>query len=128
MLVKNIQATSSLLMQLQEREITISIDDFGTGYSSLSYLHNLPIDTLKIDRSFVSRTKNEPNDVSIAETIVSLGQSLGLEVVAEGIEGPEQVAWLQQVGCELGQGYWFSRPIPPEEVAILLRDNSKKSN
>ena len=123
MLVENIQATAALLMKLRERDVRISIDDFGTGYSSLSYLHELPVDTLKIDRSFIMHAREgSENAGGIAETIVTLGHRLGLAVVAEGIEQPAQVAWLRQMGCDFGQGYWYSRPIPPAEIPPLLHN------
>ncbi|MEO0947697.1 MAG: EAL domain-containing protein, partial [Cyanobacteria bacterium J06641_5] len=123
MLVDNIRATASLLVQLRERDVRISIDDFGTGYSSLSYLHELPVDTLKIDRSFVTHAREGNNGAGgIAETIVALGHRLGLAVVAEGIEQPAHVAWLRQMGCDYGQGYWYSRPVSSQEIPTLLQN------
>ena len=86
------------------------MDDFGTGHSSLSYLQNLPIDTLKIDRSFISRMTTEADGSELVRTIIRMAQNLGLKVVAEGIETPEQVALLQGMDCGAGQGYLFQRP------------------
>jgi len=85
----------------------MSIDDFGTGYSSLSYLKRLPIDQLKIDRSFIKDIPEDKDDMAIARTIVSLGQNQGLNVIAEGLESEEQRSFLLSLGCELGQGFLF---------------------
>jgi EAL domain-containing protein (putative c-di-GMP-specific phosphodiesterase class I) len=105
------------------------IDDFGTGYSSLSYLQRLPIDTLKVDRSFISKIHEKPDsNRNIVEAIISLAHKLDMTVVAEGIETPEQYAILIDMGCEFGQGYLFSRPIQTSEVARLLGTLTDISN
>ncbi|MEB3228504.1 MAG: EAL domain-containing protein, partial [Synechocystis sp.] len=97
--------------------ITIAIDDFGTGYSSLSYLKQLPIDILKIDQSFIQGIPQDPDDVAIARAIVALGKSLELEIVAEGVETADHVAFLKLIGCDYAQGYFYSPPVPPANIA-----------
>jgi diguanylate cyclase (GGDEF)-like protein len=116
-IMENAEAAIAITEQLRSRQIQISIDDFGTGYSSLGYLHRFPLNTLKIDRSFVSGQEACQRNVPVIETILTLSQQLGLSVVAEGIECREQVAWLQRIGCQYGQGYFFSKPLPAEAVA-----------
>jgi EAL domain-containing protein (putative c-di-GMP-specific phosphodiesterase class I) len=105
--------------------VRLSIDDFGTGYSSLSYLHRFPIDTLKIDRSFVTRMSTDRESRGIVKTIITLGDELGMDVVAEGVETAEHSAALAGLACEYGQGYFFSRPLDAEHVAELLRDGAR---
>ena len=119
-LIKDIDKTIDLLAQLASRQIQISIDDFGTGYSSLSYLHRLPIHSLKIDRSFVGNMHLENPNYQVVSTILALSQQLGLTVVAEGIETFQHLQQLQTLGCELGQGYLFSKPLNSCEVESLL--------
>ena len=127
-----LELTESLLLQDVERTIekmhhlkalgtSFSLDDFGTGYSSLYYLKRLPLDQLKIDRSFVRDVLSDPNDAAIARTIVALAQSLGLAVIAEGMEMSEQKNFLASIGCHAYQGYLFSRPVPVEEFEQRLR-------
>ncbi|MEJ6480829.1 EAL domain-containing protein [Nostoc punctiforme UO1] len=120
MLIENISQTIDLLSQLKSRKIQISIDDFGTGYSSLNYLHRLPADNLKIDRSFVSQMQQGNRNYQVVSTIIALSNQLGLAVVAEGIETPQQLQWLQELGCEFGQGYLFSKPLSHQTVEALL--------
>jgi predicted signal transduction protein with EAL and GGDEF domain len=108
MLVNDVETATRLINQLRLRGIHISIDDFGTGYSSLSYLHQLPADTLKIDRSFVSQMQHNPKNYKIVETILALGHHLDLKVIAEGVESQAQSETLRQLGCEFGQGNWFA--------------------
>ncbi len=119
-LIEDIDKTIDLLTQLAARQIQISIDDFGTGYSSLSYLHRLPIHTLKIDRSFVGNMALENPNYQVVNTILALGKQLGLTVVAEGIETSQHLHQLQTLGCELGQGYLFSKPLTIHEVETFL--------
>ncbi len=112
------------LKQLKTRNISICIDDFGTGYSSLSYLHSFPFDTLKIDRSFVRRIGIDVESEAVMHTIVLLARNLNMEVIAEGIETVEQLTHLQNLGCEYGQGYLFSRPAANSAIAQLLAANN----
>lgn len=113
-------AATLLMQQIRERKIQISIDDFGTGYSSLNYLARFPIDNLKIDRSFVSQLGPSGRNLKIVETILSLSRELGLAVIAEGISTEQQLALLNGLDCEFGQGFLFSRALPSEEIDILL--------
>jgi EAL domain-containing protein (putative c-di-GMP-specific phosphodiesterase class I) len=110
----------ALLTRLKEVGVKLAIDDFGTGYSSLSYLRRFPVDTLKIDRSFVERLGQQSDDATLARTIVQLGQSLGMSTVAEGIEHSEQFLALRRMGCERAQGYYFSRPLPAIQAGAVL--------
>ena len=119
-LMENTLAVTKVLEQLKEREIQLSLDDFGTGYSSLSYLRYFPVDIVKIDRSFIGETFNSKN-YDIVKAIVDLAHSLGLDVVAEGIENEEQLQILRGLGCEYGQGYFFSRPLDEAKVLNLVR-------
>ncbi|NJN74665.1 MAG: EAL domain-containing protein [Limnothrix sp. RL_2_0] len=116
MLIDDINQTISILNQLAERQIHISIDDFGTGYSSLNYLNRLPVHNLKIDQSFVSQIQLESRNHKVINTIVTLSKQIGLTTVAEGIETHQQLDYLQQLGCQFGQGYLFSKPLPAEEI------------
>src|SRR6185437_4212176 len=117
--------TISVLKELQKSGIRISIDDFGTGYSSLSYLKQFPIHTLKIDRSFVKDLSTDPNDAAIASAIIALAHSLSLDVIAEGVENPAELAILRKHGCDKMQGYLFSRPVPAAEFENLFRSGKK---
>ncbi|MDR3437891.1 EAL domain-containing protein [Telmatospirillum sp.] len=108
-----VQATERL-HAIKDQGVSLSLDDFGTGYSSLSYLRHFPIDSLKIDRSFVMDTPDVPNAVAVARTIVSLAQSLGMKTVAEGVETRAQASFLRELGVEIFQGFLFSKPVPPD--------------
>ena len=121
LLMENISETSLILGQLKSRGVQVAIDDFGTGYSSLSYLKRFPIDRLKIDRSFVRDIITDSNDAAIAVAIISLGRSLGLSVIAEGVETREQLEFLGVQKCDEYQGYYFSRPVSPEEIVCLFK-------
>ena len=116
------ESTIGILTQLRDMGIALAIDDFGTGYSSLSYLKLLPISRLKLDRSFVHDIESNPNDAAISAATISLAHTLGLEVVAEGVEGPAQLGMLTQLGCDLLQGYHFSRPLAAPALADFVRD------
>ena len=109
-----------LLGRLKGLGVQVSLDDFGTGYSSLSYLHRFPLDALKIDRSFVGQMGSDARTMRLVETVLTLARGLGVVAVAEGIETAEQLAHLRALGCELGQGFYFSPPLPPEELEALL--------
>jgi EAL domain-containing protein (putative c-di-GMP-specific phosphodiesterase class I) len=105
--------------------LQIAIDDFGTGYSSLAYLRRFQVDLLKVDRTFVEGLGERPEDAAIVRAIVSLADSLGLKVVAEGVETAEQLAELRALGCSMGQGYYFSPPLPEAEVLSFLRSQPR---
>jgi diguanylate cyclase (GGDEF)-like protein/PAS domain S-box-containing protein len=122
MVMENVEAATELLKQLRGLGVQLSIDDFGTGYSSLSYLHRFPIDTLKIDRSFVTQMSENNENAEIVRTIVMLAQNLGMDVVAEGVETNEQLALLRKLGCENGQGYFFSRPVDVAGAEKIIAD------
>lgn len=115
-LVSNPKLAAAGLGKLKEIGASIAIDDFGTGYSSLSYLHRFPLDTLKIDRSFVSSMLSDSSSLKIVRTIANLAQELELDIVAEGVEEPEEVRMLSRLGCEYAQGYLFSKPKPVEQI------------
>lgn len=119
-LIDNTELATEILWQLRQRNIKLSLDDFGMGYSSLSYLHRFPINTLKIDRSFVNRIGMADKNTQIVRAIVTLAHSLAMDVVAEGAETAENVALLRALGCEYGQGYYFSKPLPVEPAFALL--------
>ena len=114
--MENADAVAHDLQQLRDLGVRISIDDFGTGYSSLTYVKRFPVDRLKIDQCFIRNLVNDPNDAVIIRTIVSLGHSLELDVVAEGVETREQMQLLRFEGCFEMQGYYFAKPMPAERV------------
>jgi diguanylate cyclase (GGDEF)-like protein/PAS domain S-box-containing protein len=122
MVMENIEAATEMLKELRALGVQLSIDDFGTGYSSLSYLHRFPIDTLKIDRSFVTQMAENNENAEIVRTIVMLAQNLGMDVVAEGVETNEQLALLRKLGCENGQGYFFSKPLDVAGAEKIIAD------
>lgn len=117
-------ATISTLQQLKELGVTLAIDDFGMGYSSLSYLKRFPVDTLKIDKSFVSGLGHDLEDTAIVQAVITLAKTLGMHVIAEGAETPEQLSRLRALGCELGQGYYFSKPMPSDSASQALAKGS----
>ena len=123
LVMQNPEEVISVLRGLKEMGLRLAIDDFGTGYSSLSYLQRFPVDRLKIDQSFVRDIGADPNDAIIARAVISLGHSLGMSVIAEGVSSREQLIFLRENGCDEIQGYLFSRPVPIEELAVLLREN-----
>ena len=119
-IMKNVQESVNKLMQLKKLGVKFSIDDFGTGYSSLSYLKEFPIGTLKIDRSFVDQVPKDKNDTAIVKAIIDLAHNLNLNVIAEGVESPEHLQFLEQNGCDRIQGYYFGRPMSKDEVMEFL--------
>lgn len=119
-LMENTETIAETLSGIQDLNVQVHMDDFGTGYSSLSYLHRFPIDTLKIDRSFVGNLGMSEETWKIVQAILHLAQNLGMDVIAEGIENLMQMRMLQSLGCQYGQGYYFSKPLDPREITSLL--------
>ena len=128
MVMENIEMATEMLHQLRDLGVQLSIDDFGTGYSSLSYLHKFPIDTLKIDRSFVIKMIDNNENIEIVRTIIMLAQNLGMDVIAEGVETNEQLSLLRKLKCENGQGYYFSKPLETAAAETLLSDTCTDGN
>lgn len=120
LIMEDSAATSAILSELREKGIQVQIDDFGTGYSSLGHLHKLPIDTLKIDRTFISQLGNGGNGLEIVRTILALAHGLGMKVIAEGVETDDQLSKLQSLNCEYVQGFLFAKPVNSLEASILL--------
>lgn len=121
--MENAEAAIETLQRIKAAGVSISIDDFGTGYSSLSYLHKFPIDYLKIDQSFVNSMEEGSENLEIIRTIIALAKTLKLDIIAEGIETQDQLEQLKELGCDFGQGYLFSRPVPASFVEDLLSDS-----
>jgi len=121
----NAGQTARTLHDLKALGVRIAIDDFGTGYSSLSYLKRFPIDSLKIDRSFIVGLPGDADDASIAHAVITMSHSLRLKVIAEGVENEAQLSFLTANGCDEMQGYYFSRPLPIADCTVLLRDKRK---
>jgi diguanylate cyclase (GGDEF)-like protein/PAS domain S-box-containing protein len=120
-LMKRVEATAAILHTLKESGVQIAVDDFGTGYSSLSYLRKFPIDSLKIDQSFVRQIGRGTDDAAIVTAVISMARSLKLRVVAEGVETSKELEFLKAHECDEAQGYYFGRPMPPDQFAILLK-------
>jgi EAL domain len=120
-------STEAILKTLRARGVQLAVDDFGTGYSSLSYLRKFPIDALKIDQSFVRQITTAPDETSIVTAVISMGRSLKLRVIAEGVETQEELAFLQSHECDEAQGYYFSRPVLPLQFAEMLRTQYERS-
>jgi EAL domain-containing protein (putative c-di-GMP-specific phosphodiesterase class I) len=120
MLMHDVESAAAILRRLKAEGISIAIDDFGTGYSSLSYLKRFPIDALKIDRSFIREINTDPDDAAISTSIILMGRSLKLRVVAEGVETRSQLAFLRVMQCDEAQGYLFSQPVQEPKARALL--------
>ncbi len=120
----NEEAVLATLHAFKARGLSLAIDDFGTGYSSLSYLRMFPIHHLKLDRSFVQEIGEDTDGSVICDATIGLAHSLGQKVVAEGIETEEQLDYLKRSGCDMGQGYLFSRPLPAEQVIAFIRQRN----
>ncbi len=120
-LMNDVEENISTLRKLKESGLKLSVDDFGTGYSSMSYLKRFPLDTLKIDRCFVKDIMTDPNDAAITKAIIALAKSLNLKTIAEGVETEDQFTFLREEGCDQIQGYLISRPLPAEEIVVLLK-------
>jgi EAL domain-containing protein (putative c-di-GMP-specific phosphodiesterase class I) len=117
-LLHEIDSVIEKIGELRSIGVSFALDDFGTGYSSLAYLKQLPLEQLKLDQSFVRDVMTDPNDAAIAQAVLTLGQSLGLTVVAEGVETQAQRDFLLRHGCRLFQGFLFGRPVPLEQLAL----------
>lgn len=112
MLLRRPEAARAAMIELRREGVCISLDDFGTGFSSMGYLRDLPLDYLKVDRSFVTNVHKDPRNASICRALIALAHGLGLKIVAEGVECGEQLDWLRDNGCDKAQGYHLGRPAP----------------
>jgi len=121
MVMQNAEQTTSVLNELRKIGVTLAIDDFGTGYSSLVYLKRLPIDTLKIDKEFIGDLTRDPDDEAITATVITMGHSLGLNVIAEGVESEQQLSYLREQGCDEIQGFWLSPPLDAHRCLAFIR-------
>jgi EAL domain-containing protein (putative c-di-GMP-specific phosphodiesterase class I) len=119
-IMRNPESTAALLHELKALGVGLQIDDFGTGYSSLSYLHTLPISALKIDQSFVRRMNDNKENFEIVKTIIALAHNLGMDVIGEGVETAEELALLQELGCDYAQGYFIAKPMEFDAIESLL--------
>ncbi len=119
-LMENIEAAAITLQRLKDLGVKLAVDDFGMGYSSLSYLKSFPVDFLKIDRSFVEKLERDPANQTIVAATIDLAHALGMRVVAEGVETVDQLEQLKAMGCDVAQGYYFSKPLPSEAIPSLL--------
>jgi EAL domain-containing protein (putative c-di-GMP-specific phosphodiesterase class I) len=127
MLVDDVEAVIAKMGMLKSKGVSFSLDDFGTGYSSLAYLKRLPLDQLKIDQGFIRNIVSDPNDAAIAKMVVALAESMGLAVIAEGVELQAQADFLAHLGCHAYQGYLFSRPLPTDALASYVRAGRSQS-
>ena len=125
MVMEDITGSIEKLRAIRDLGVDVAIDDFGTGYSSLAYLAKLPVSTLKIDRSFIITMLTDKPTMTLVSTMISLGHSLGLKVVAEGVDAEEQATALVRLGCEEMQGYLFSKPLPVAELGALLAKDQR---
>jgi EAL domain-containing protein (putative c-di-GMP-specific phosphodiesterase class I) len=121
-LMKHAASTAKILRKVRESGIGVAVDDFGTGYSSLSYLQKFSIDAVKIDQSFVRQISTAGEDTTIVKAVIGMARGLKLRVIAEGVETLDEVAFLRAYRCEEAQGYYFSRPVPAEQFAMLLKN------
>ncbi|PSB05419.1 response regulator receiver protein, partial [Pleurocapsa sp. CCALA 161] len=122
-LIDNLETVTEIILKLRKQEIQFSIDDFGTGYSSLSYLHRFPVDTIKIDRSFISQMQSNGDNSAIVKAIVTLAHMLDMDVIAEGIETTSQLAQLKLLQCEYGQGFFFSKPLSKKNAEAFIANS-----
>ena len=120
--VEDVDAARATLQRLRDAGVHVAIDDFGTGYSSLAYLKRLPVDRIKIDRLFVDAITSSADDLAIVASIVELSRAVGASVIAEGIETRQQLGLLKRLGCQAGQGWLWSRAVPPSELPRLLAE------
>ena len=119
----NNDAALTIMKKIKNLGVRLSCDDFGTGYSSLAYLKKFPIDTIKIDQSFIKNITKSPIDLAIVSAIINMAKNISIEVVAEGVENQEQLLVLKDLGCEIIQGYCFSKAIPANEMGVFLKNN-----
>ena len=126
MIMENVEEMMAILHQLHAIGVKLAVDDFGTGHSSLAYLKRFEVDTLKIDRSFVSHVNDDQDDAIIAKAIISLAKSLNLRIAAEGVETEDQLGFLREHGCDEAQGYLFTVPLKANEFAAWYWKNSKR--
>jgi EAL domain-containing protein (putative c-di-GMP-specific phosphodiesterase class I) len=119
-LMQSLQAGAAVLQELHEMDVHLDVDDFGTGYSSLAYLQSFPVQTLKVDRSFVCCMHAGAQQAEIVRAIVGLAHNLGMDVTAEGVETPQQIESLRALKCRRAQGYYFSRPMPAQDAERLV--------
>ncbi|MGB5966804.1 MAG: EAL domain-containing protein, partial [Spirulinaceae cyanobacterium] len=124
-LMQDIDNAIITLRELRKLGITISIDDFGTGYSSLGYLKQFPFNNLKIDRCFVRNINLDDKDIAITQAIINMAHTLNLKVIAEGVETQEELDFLREHKCDEIQGYFFSRPVPAQELSSLIREGKR---
>ncbi len=127
-LMSDPQQASALLREIRDIGVRTAIDDFGTGYSSLTYLHELPLNAIKIDKSFVQGIESNDRGAPISNMIIGLGKNLGLEVIAEGVETEAQLDYVREHGCDTAQGYLYARPEPVDVVTPWLKDNQRVSS
>jgi len=120
-LMQDTRSTALVLAELKKLGLRLALDDFGTGYSSLSYVRRFPIDTLKVDQSFVRDLSSDPNDASVVSAVINMGKSLQMRVVAEGVETAQQLAFLEAQGCHEAQGFHFGRPLTAAACTAFLR-------
>ncbi|MEJ2426934.1 MAG: EAL domain-containing protein, partial [Candidatus Thiodiazotropha sp.] len=120
LVIENIQYAIAKMRELKALGVGFAMDDFGTGYSSLSYLTRLPLNAIKIDRSFILNLPDNPNDAVVVQTLINLADSLGLKIIAEGVESQAQKSFLQEHGCPVFQGYLFSTPMEIEQFEALV--------
>ena len=125
LVMENAELAAELVTSLREHGIGLAMDDFGTGYSSLSYLHRFPVDSLKIDRTFVSRMDKHDSGLEIVRTIIALARTLQMNVIAEGVENDSQLQLLRALQCPMAQGFYFSKPVDMTSVEALLRRNPR---
>jgi EAL domain-containing protein (putative c-di-GMP-specific phosphodiesterase class I) len=126
-IMNDVDQNITRLNQLRDMGVAIAVDDFGTGYSSLSYLKRFPINTLKIDRSFITTIDSDPDDAAIVEAIIALASKLKLTVIAEGVETSEQLETLNRFHCDVIQGYYFGKPVPAEQITTVMQQPLNKA-
>ncbi|MFQ5644071.1 MAG: EAL domain-containing protein [Thiogranum sp.] len=124
-IVKETEQSIATLNELRKLGISLAIDDFGTGYSSLSYLKKLPVNKLKIDRSFVADIVRDPDDTAIIRAVIALGTSMNMDIIAEGIENEAQEAFLRAENCKFGQGFLYAKPGPAEDIEYFIRNQAR---